>query len=190
MAALNEPASAPADRAAWDEAYRRLTRFLGAYRIGDLAHQHGLIGAIFTEAKRRHAGDSSRPPVTVTLEIALEKVDTWFGQRLGLESALPPERRVSGGTVALLLCDGAQRWPEGFLSDAPPLDLIDRLRSASVKAGPDLSISRMVAREMDYGAFETAHETFRSFAWGPVARAFLLWSAIWIAAYLTWQERQ
>ena len=57
------------------------------------------------------------------------------------------------------------------------------LSRVSVRTGPDLAISSMTPREMDYGAMETiAKGTWHRFAWTPLLRAAGLWTAIFFVA--------
>ncbi|HRJ72083.1 MAG TPA: hypothetical protein PLS03_07645, partial [Terrimicrobiaceae bacterium] len=82
--------------------------------------------------------------------------------------------RVSGAS---------ERWPDAVLNGPPAPELRRALADAVPRAAPDLAISRMIPREMDFGAMETlAQETWHQFAWAPLLRAAALWTAIFFAA--------
>jgi hypothetical protein len=168
----------------WNQAYARLNAYLAAHRLGDLAHRHALVGRMIEQARARHAAEPGTPPVTITMQIAMDELDAWLAQAVPLDFQVSPGRRAAAARVALLLCDAAERWPAALLAEEVPPEMASQARGAAVRAGPDLAISRMIAREMDYGALETARETLERFEWAPILRAFLLWSAIWVSAYL------
>jgi len=52
-----------------------------------------------------------------------------------------------------------------------------------VSAAPELALSSMAARDMNFGAMETiAQETWQKFYWGPVLRAAAFWTAVFFFA--------
>jgi len=163
----------------WDEALSRVLAFLTALDLGGVEHRTRLALSIVEEARRRHPEDASRPPVELVMDLAMQALDQWFG--LVVPGALG--NRVASGVVAYHVAGAATRWPNSALRNDPPEDLKEALSAVSLRTGPDLAMSSMTSREMDYGALETiAHETWHKFAWTPLIRAVLIWTAIFFVA--------
>jgi len=111
-------------------------------------------------------------------------MDAWFADVLD-ERGQPHERIAVDGRVALLLCDGPQRWPHAFLDERQiPEEFAQAMRVSSIRAGPDLAVSSMVPRPIDLGPItEAAGETLERFERWPVLRTLLLWLLfIWALA--------
>ena len=103
-------------------------------------------------------------------------MDAWFAEVLD-QKGLPHDRLAIDGRVALLLCDGPERWPFAFLDEGnTPADFAAAMRSRNLEAGPDLAVSSMVPRPIDLGRItEAAGETLERFERWPILRALLLW---------------
>ena len=103
-------------------------------------------------------------------------MDEWFAETLD-ERGQPHDRIAIEGRVALLLCDAPQRWPEAFLaSEKATPEFLKAMRASSMRAGPDLAISSMVARPIDLGPLTgAAGETLERFERWPILRTLLLW---------------
>jgi hypothetical protein len=89
------------------------------------------------------------------------------------------------GRVALLICDGPQKWPYAFLdSKTIPEDFAAAMRASSLKAGPDMTVSSMVPRDIDLGPItEVAGETLERIEKWPWLKVAALW-AIFLGALL------
>jgi hypothetical protein len=103
-------------------------------------------------------------------------MDAWFGAVLSSQN-VPPERRAIEGRVALMLCDGSEKWPYAFLDDKNiPEDFRAALEASSMQAGPDMVVSSMVPRPIDLGPItEAAGDTLERFERWPILRTLLLW---------------
>jgi hypothetical protein len=161
---------------AWNEAYVRLEDYLRAHRIHYRLHQPRLILAILENAARRHAADPSLDPTVLAAEEIERLMDDWFANVLD-ERGQPHARIAVDGRVALLLCDGPRRWPSAFLDEQHvPEEFVLAMRASSIRAGPDLEVSSMVARPIDFGPIsEAAEETLEQFERWPILRTLLLW---------------
>jgi len=160
----------------WNRAYVRIEDYLRAHRIHYRLHQPRLIRAILGRAAERHAADPSQDPTVLAAEEIERLMDDWFADVLD-ERGQPHARIAVDGRVALLLCDGPRRWPAAFLDggNVPP-EFVQAMRVSSIRAGPDLEVSRMVARPIDFGPIsEAAEETLEQFEKWPLLRALLLW---------------
>ncbi|CAN5370133.1 hypothetical protein BH09VER1_BH09VER1_05820 [soil metagenome] len=161
--------------AAWDDALARLLSFLNEYEIGGAEHRVRVALRIVDEAR---ALEREGPPVQRVMGRAFAELDEWFGAALG-QTDLPPALAAAAGAAALRLVPGDKRWSERLLSATPSDELKSMLSKVSLRTGPDLAISSMTSRDMDYGAMETlAHETWHQFAWLPLLRAVAIWTAI------------
>lgn len=167
---------------AWNAAYVRVEDYLRAHRIHNRLHQSRLIQKILERAARRHAGHPALDPTTFAAEETEAMMNAWFSEVLG-ERNQPGERTVINGRLALLLSDGAQKWPYAFLDeDNIPAEFSQAMQAGSIQAGPDLAVSSMVPRPIELGAIsEAAGETLERFEKWPLLRALFLW-AIFLAA--------
>ena len=160
----------------WNAAYVRVEDYLRAHRIHNRLHQSRLIQKILERAAKRHAEHPALDPTTVAAEETEALMDAWFAEVLD-QKGLPHDRLAVDGRVALLLCDGPERWPYAFLDEGNiPGDFTEAMRSRNLEAGPDLAVSSMVPRPIDLGRItEAAGETLERFERWPVLRALLLW---------------
>ncbi len=161
---------------AWNAAYVRVEDYLRAHRIHNRLHQSRLIQRILERAARRHEQHPGQDPTTLAAEETEALMDSWFAAALG-ERDQPHERIAVDGRVALLLCDGPQKWPYAFLEEEPVSNEIrEAMKDSAIKAGPDLAVSSMVPRQIDFGRIaEAAGDTLERVEKWPIARTLLLW---------------
>lgn len=162
---------------AWNAAYVRTEDYLRAHRIHNRLHQSRLIQAVLERAANRHAQNPALEPTTLAAEEMELMMDEWFAELLDAKN-LPHDRIAIEGRVALLLCDGPQKWPYAFLdSKTVPDEFAAAMRASSIKAGPDMTVSSMVPREIDLGRItEAAGETLERMEKWPLLRLALLWA--------------
>jgi hypothetical protein len=160
----------------WNNAYVRVEDYLRAHRIHNRLHSNRLIVMILERAAIRHAVTPALDPTTLAAEETEAMMDRWFAEILE-ERDQPHERIAVDGRVALLLCDGPQRWPYAFLEEQRvPDDFVQAMRTGALTAGPDMSVSSMVPRPIDLGPIpEAAGETLERFERLPMLRTFFLW---------------
>lgn len=161
---------------AWNAAYVRVEDYLRAHRIHNRLHQSRLILQILERAARRHELTPAMEPTTLAAEETEAMMDLWFAEVLGVRGQ-PQERIAVDGRVALLLCDGPQKWPYAFLDERSiPADFAQAMRSGGLQAGPDMALSNMAPQPIDLGPItEAAGETLEQFEKWPILRALLLW---------------
>jgi hypothetical protein len=161
---------------AWSAAYVRVEDYLRAHRVHNRLHQVRLIQKILERAAERHAANPALDPTILAAEETEALMDAWFEDVLD-ERGLPHERIAVDGRVALLLCDGPQRWPHAFLDERHlPEDFVRAMRASSMRAGPDLAVSSMVPRPIDLGPItEAAGETLERLGRWPIVRVLVLW---------------
>ncbi len=161
---------------AWNAAYVRTEDYLRAHRIHNRLHQSRLIQAVLERAARRHAENPALDPTTLAAEETELLMDEWFAGVLNAKD-VSHDRLAIEGRVALLLCDGPQKWPYAFLDARTiPEDFAGAMRASSIEAGPDMAVSSMVPREIDLGLItEAAGDTLEKIEKWPVVRMVLLW---------------
>jgi hypothetical protein len=161
----------------WNSAYVRVEDYLRAHRIHNRLHQSRLIQLILERAASRHAKDPALDPTTLAAEETEKLMDRWFGEILG-DQERSHERIAVDGRVALLLCDGPQKWPYAFLDEEKvPGEFTQAMRESFIQAGPDLAVSAMVPRPIDLGLIsEAAGETLERFERYPILRTLFLWA--------------
>jgi hypothetical protein len=160
----------------WNAAYVRVEDYLRAHRIHNRLHQSRLIQKILERAARRHEAHPALDPTMVAAEETEALMDAWFADILD-EKGQPHDRLAIDGRVSLLLCDGPERWPYAFLDEnnIPP-DFAAAMRSSHLEAGPDLAVSSMVPRPIDFGMITgAAGETLERFEKLPILRVAFLW---------------
>ena len=167
---------------AWNAAYVRVEDYLRAHRIHNRLHQSRLIQRILERAARKHAEHPALDPTTLAAEETEELMDAWFAEALD-ERNQPHDRIAVDGRVALLLCDGPQKWPYAFLEEESiPSEISLAMRESSIKAGPDMAVSSMVPRHIDFGTVtEAAGDTLERLERWPILRTAFLW-LVFIAA--------
>lgn len=190
MAALRtvqeEPTVAPpesrapvAPDPAWDEAYARVESYLRAHQIESRIVLNALATEIMDEARRRSSGRHGQEPVVLAMEVANERMASWFDHVLGDET--PSGERISvRGRLALVMANVPGRWPHYFLrSDVPPPELVETMKAAYLEAGPELQFSNMAPRPIDLGPIaNAAGETWKTFLRWPLLRAITGWAII------------
>lgn len=161
---------------AWNAAYVRVEDYLRAHRIHNRLHQSRLIQQILERAARRHEAEPTREPTTLAAEETEAMMDLWFAEVLD-DRGKPHERIAVEGRVALLLCDGPQKWPYAFLDEKHiPADFAKAMRAGVIEAGPDMTVSSMVPRPIDLGPItEAAGETLERIERWPIVQTLLLW---------------
>ncbi|MEI6034910.1 MAG: hypothetical protein WCS65_11600 [Verrucomicrobiae bacterium] len=160
---------------AWDEACIRLEDYLRAHAVVPRERLLALTLQILQEAKALHQRDSS--PLECTMALAVKKSDEWFAMLAGDPSKTSRARSAyfSSGRSDL------------FLAPSPPEDFVSAIRSAGREAGPALEFQSILRKEVDYGAMEDiARETWEQFSWRHVLQAFVLWLAIFLAAWASY----
>jgi hypothetical protein len=160
----------------WNSAYVRVEDYLRAHRIHNRLHQSRLIQQILERAAQRHEAAPARSPTELAAEETEALMDHWFADMLD-ERSQPHERIAIDGRLALLLCDGPQKWPYAFLDEQhTPGEFELAMRAGAIQAGPDMTVSSMVPRPIDLGTIpEAAGETMERIERWPMMQALLLW---------------
>jgi len=188
MAPMNEPAPPRSDTEAWNEAYGRLIDFLDTFALGDHAYVSQVALDIFNEAKEVHRKDPSRDPVALTMEQTQKRLVDWLATNLG-EQNRAPSHVLANGYIALLLSQINRTAPTAFLAAPFPEELRQALRESLIVTGPDLNVSSMSPRHLDYGPMlEIARQTWHRWQPREILVASLFWSAVYTIFYL-WLSR-
>jgi hypothetical protein len=162
----------------WNEAYVRVEDYLRAHRTRNRLHQTRLILQILERAARRHEAAPALSPTMLAAQETEALMDAWFAEMLD-QRGQPHERIAVDGRLALLLCDGPQKWPYAFLDQQRiPDEFAQAMRAGAIQAGPDMTVSSMVPRPIDLGPIpEAAGETMERIERWPILRTLLLWTA-------------
>jgi hypothetical protein len=181
----------------WDEAFLRVESYLRAHQIESRLVLNRLAMEIVRAARVAadappSSGAARRDPVALAMQEAERRTTAWFARVLGDAADPDDERLGTRGRIALVLADVPARWPQYFLAEAPPpQELIDAMRAAYIEAGPELELTRMVPRPLDFGPIaNVADEAWSTFARWPMLRAVFGWllfigllAAIWRATH-------
>jgi hypothetical protein len=179
------PSSPPADdREAWNRAYDRLMQFLNTFALGDHARVSRLALEFLERAREIHHADSTDDPVTVTMRHAQKFVADWMAENLR-EEGEAPSRIVATGYVALLLSRLYRNAPGAFLQSPLPAELRELMRRTLVVTGPDLNVSSMTPRHLDYGPMlDLARQTWHRWDARSFFAALALWTGVYTLLYL------
>jgi hypothetical protein len=161
----------------WNAAFVRVEDYLRAHRVHNRLQQSRILQEVLARAALRHEHEPAADPTTLATEEIDRMMDGWFGDLLG-DKDLPHERIAVEGRVALLLCDGVERWPYAFLDRKNlPAEFSDEMKRRFIQAGPDMTVSSMVPRPIELGTItEVAGQTFEKIEKWPILRVTLLWT--------------
>jgi hypothetical protein len=183
---VSAPAPIPppsSDRESWNEAYDRLFHFLRAFKLTDHAHVSQTALNLFHDAQKAHAKDPSRDPVTHTMEQAQTHLAEWLAINLGEENRAPAHI-LSTGYTALLLSQVYRTSPASFLANPVPEELRQALRETLIVAGPDLNVSSMTPRHLDFGPMlQLARQTWHRWNAKEIIVAFVFWTSVYFFFY-------
>lgn len=161
----------------WNAAFIRVEDYLRAHRVHNRLQQITILEKVIASAAARHEQNPALEPTTLAAEEIDRMMDEWFGELLGHKD-LPHERIAVEGRVALLLSDGVERWPYAFLDERQvPPEFAREMQRRSIQAGPDMTVTSMVPRQIELGALtEVAGQTFEQIERWPILRVTLLWA--------------
>ena len=174
---------------AWNEAYDRLVNFLNTFALSDHAHVSQLALNLLHQARDLHRRDSSRAPVTQTMAHAQKRLADWLAANLG-EEHKSPSHVLATGYIALLLSQVHQTAPTSVLASPLPEELRQALRETLLVTGPDLNISSMTPRHLDYGPMlQIARQTWHRWDAKELIIALLFWTGVYTVFYWWLSQR-
>jgi hypothetical protein len=183
MASINEPSAPHSEREAWNEAHDRLMHFLGTFELGDHARASELALTFLRQAQEVHRQDASRDPTTLTLAQAQNNLAEWLAANLD-QPDKSPSHVLPTGYVALLLSRVYQTAPSAFLANPLPEELRQALRETLLVTGPDLTVSSMTPRHLDYGPMLSfAKQTWHRWDAREFFVALFFWAGVYLLFY-------
>jgi hypothetical protein len=171
------------EQAAWNQSHDRLQDFLNAFALGDHAQVSRLTLKLLDQAREQHRQDPSLDPVSLAMAQAQKLTGEWFASNLEMRGQ-PPSELLASGCVALLLSRVFRTAPETFLTDRLPKNLKESMRQTLLITGPDLKISSMTPRDIDYGPMlDLARRTWHRWNSREVIIALLFWTVVYFVFY-------
>jgi hypothetical protein len=171
------------EQEAWNEAYDRLVNFLNTFMLGDHAYTSRLALDLLTQAQELHRQDASRDPTTQVMENAQKRLTSWLAANLE-EKDQSPSHILATGYVALLLSHLNGTAPTAFLASPLPDELKNSLRQTLLTTGPDLNVSSMTPRHLDYGPMlHIARQTWHRLDVKELVIALLFWGCVYTVFY-------
>jgi len=184
MAPVNTPDLSASEQRAWNEAYDRLTHFLAGFGVDDPAHIARVALTLMDEARELHRQNPTQDPTRLAVELAQKRVAEWLAASLDGQNKAAPEI-LAHGSMALLLSRVFQTSPASFLATPLPEELRQALQETMLVAGPDLDVSRMTPRHLDYGPMlNFARQTWHRWDAREIIVAIGFWSAVYAIFYL------
>jgi len=179
---MNPPA--PLDEtAAWNRAHDRLLRFLKTFALDDHVHVSRLALELLDQARALHQKDPSRDPVRVTMEEMHRLLLDWLAKNLHEEHETPAKVMTSG-CVALLLSKLPEQAPASFLKTPLPEPVQRAMKQTLLATGPDLNVSSMTPRHLDYGPMlGLARQTWHRLNIKELIIALCFWAMVYVALY-------
>jgi hypothetical protein len=167
----------------WNDAYDRLVLYLRTFDLADHAHVSRLSLEILQQAQDIYRTDTSRPPTTLTLGLAQKRIAEWLANNLP-QADLSPSNLLSAGCIALLISRAYRSAPGSFLAKPVPEELRQALRESLIVTGPDLNVSSMTPRHLDYGPMlQFARQTWHRVDPKEFLIAVAFWSAVYVVFY-------
>jgi hypothetical protein len=167
----------------WNQAYDRLETFLRTFELRDHAYVSRLALEIFEDAKKKFAADPSRDPTAVTLDVAQARLTDWIATNLDQDNKAR-SHVLPAGYVALLLSRVNQTSPQAFLASPLPEDLRQSMRRTLLETGPDLNVSSMTPRHLDYGPMLAfAQQTWHRWDAREFIVALVFWASVYAVFY-------
>jgi len=171
------------ERAAWNQAYDRLRHFLESFALGDRTQIPRLALRILEESRELHRQDPARDPVALTMEQAQKRVGEWLAVNLDAQDR-SPSQVFSSGYLALLFSQRLRAMPDVFLASPLPGNLGQEMRETLLVTGPDLNISSMTPRHLDYGPMlGLARTTWQRWNIRELLIAILFWTGVYFVFY-------
>jgi len=168
-----------AEQVAWNQAYDRLQNFLNTFMLSDHLEVSRLALKLLGQSRELHRQDPSRDPTTLVMEQTQKLLTEWLATNLDKRD-ISPSQIISSGGIALLLSRMPETAPGVFLASPLSEDLQQAMRQALLVTGPDLKISSMTPRHIDYGPMlHLARQTWHR--WN--SREILIAMAFWVGVY-------
>jgi hypothetical protein len=173
----------PKEQEAWNEAYDRLSNFLNTFALADHAYTSKLAIDFITEAQRLHRENPTSEPIIETMTHAQKELASWLAANLD-EKNQSASRVLANGYIALLLSKLYRNSPSSFLATPLPDDVRQSMRQTLLVAGPDLNISSMTPRHLDYGPMlHFARQTWHRWEAKELLIALLFWGGVYTVFY-------
>jgi hypothetical protein len=184
MAPMNEiTTSSHEERLAWNEAYDRLQKYLDGFMLHDHPEVSRLALKFLDDARERHRQDPSQHPTAIVIPQTQKTMIEWLATNLKATDRSPAQI-YSTGCVALLLSRTPQANPSAFLASPLPENLGQAIRETLVVIGPDLNVSSMTPRHLDYGPLlDLAQRTWHRWNGRALLIAVLFWIGVYMVAY-------
>jgi hypothetical protein len=184
LASMNTSSCAAADeQTAWNQAHDRLRDFLNAFALGDHAQVSRLTLKLLDQAREQHSRNPSSEPVSLAMAQAQKLAQEWFASNLEIRDQ-PPSELLASGCVALLLSRAFRTAPETFLIVPLPENLKESMRQTLLVTGPDLKISSMTPRHIDYGPMlDLARRTWHRWSPREIIIALIFWAGVYFVFY-------
>jgi len=171
------------EQAAWNQAHDRLRDFLNAFALGDHAQISRVTLKLLDEAREQHRRDASLDPVSLAMAQAQKLAQEWFAANLEMRDQ-PPAELLASGCVALLLSRAFRTAPETFLTAPLPQNLKESMHQTLLVTGPDLKISSMTPRHLDYGPMlDLARRTWHRWNLREIIIALIFWAGVYFVFY-------
>ncbi len=168
---------------AWNEAHDRLRHFFETFALADKAQVSRLTLKVLDRTRELHRDDPSRHPATLAMEQAQKLVGEWLATHLETQNK-PLPYIFASGYMALFLSRIFQKAPTTFLTSHLPENLSQEMRQALLVIGPDLQISSMTPRHLDFGPMrDLARETWHRWNSREILIALLFWAGIYYVFY-------
>jgi len=171
------------ERMAWNQAHDRLSNFLNTFWLSDHCEVSRLTLKLLGEARELHRQDPSRDPATLVMEQTQKLLAEWLAANLE-ERDRASSQVFSSGCIALLLSRMPQAAPGAFLASSLSEDLRQSMHQTLLVTGPDLKVSSMTPRHIDYGPMlGLAQKTWHRWNSREIVIAALFWLGVYFVFY-------
>jgi hypothetical protein len=185
MASINDTpgVSSPEGPLAWNEAHDRLQNFLNTFALGNHSQVSRLTLKILDTVRQAHPQDFSGHPTTLVMAQTHKRLAEWLEINLDTRGRTP-QQIFASGYLAMFLSQTFRTAPDSFLVSPLPEDLRHAMRQVLVITGPDLDVSSMTSRPVDYGPMlDLASHTWHQWNTRSIFMALLIWTGVYCFLY-------
>jgi hypothetical protein len=159
----------------WNEAFAEVDNYLKAHQLLSAMQRAKIALSILQKVALEGCEVSSEPITSRAIKELMKQRNYWVIKFA--EISKETDFIDAHCRVLLYLADIPQKWPHSFMVGIqPPAELIEVIKSSELKSAPQLELSNMVARQIDFGFLpELAGLTMKTFEKMPFLKVIVAW---------------
>lgn len=169
----------------WNEALFRVEDYLRAHRFYNMLRQNEVATKIIRIAKEKYKKNPHKSPVSIAMEELQVLIDSWFEQLIDQHN-ITESQIITRARLAVFLTVPSRLWSESLLSHKISNELLQMTHEKILQTGPELEITSMVPRNIDFGPLATITQknTWEKLSLQSFILSIMFWIAIFVLALL------